>query len=193
MTIQYVMLGFLSWRPFSGYELKKLIADSPFFHWSGNNNQIYTTLVQLHREGLVSYEIEHQEKNPSRKIYSITPEGLDRLKTWLLSNPDPPQFRNPFLTQLAWADLLDNTGLESLLEQYEQEVRLQWLMGKEQTKRGIFSPARSPRQMLLWGMMNENRLAFYKSELDWIRKLRAKLQETKRLSLTIQKRKGEKI
>ncbi|RPI32756.1 MAG: DUF4180 domain-containing protein, partial [Chloroflexota bacterium] len=41
MDIKFAILGYLSWRPFSGYDLKKLFADSAAFYWSGNNNQIY--------------------------------------------------------------------------------------------------------------------------------------------------------
>ena len=40
MTIKYAMLGFLSWRPLAGYDIKKLMVDSPVLYWSGNNNQI---------------------------------------------------------------------------------------------------------------------------------------------------------
>ena len=40
MAIRYAILGLLSWRPFTGYDLKKMIGDSVFLYWSGNNNQI---------------------------------------------------------------------------------------------------------------------------------------------------------
>ena len=41
MTIKYAILGLLSWKPFSGYDLKKIFVDSASLYWSGNNNQIY--------------------------------------------------------------------------------------------------------------------------------------------------------
>ena len=44
MTLEYAILGLLSWKPFSGYDLKKIFSDSPIYYWSGNNNQIYRTL-----------------------------------------------------------------------------------------------------------------------------------------------------
>jgi DNA-binding PadR family transcriptional regulator len=50
MDIRYAILGFLSWQECTGYDLKKLVTSSPAFHWSGNNNQIYTTLVNMHKE-----------------------------------------------------------------------------------------------------------------------------------------------
>ncbi|MFZ3110044.1 MAG: hypothetical protein WA234_05080 [Rectinemataceae bacterium] len=45
MSIRYAILGFLSWKPFAGYDLKKLLSNSLSFHWSGNNNQVYGTLL----------------------------------------------------------------------------------------------------------------------------------------------------
>ena len=46
MAIEYAILGLLSWRPFSGYELRKFFSESVALYWSGNNNQVYPTLVR---------------------------------------------------------------------------------------------------------------------------------------------------
>ena len=104
MSIKYAILGLLSWRPMSGYDLKKIIAESMSFYWSGNNNQIYKTLVQLHTEGLVDIEVQQQENYPARKEYKISERGAAELRTWVLSAPELTQFRNTFLIQLAWGD-----------------------------------------------------------------------------------------
>jgi DNA-binding PadR family transcriptional regulator len=54
MSIEYAILGILSWRPLSGYDLKKMIEGSAALYLSGNNNEIYRTLVSLHDQGLVT-------------------------------------------------------------------------------------------------------------------------------------------
>ena len=84
MSIRHAVLGFVSWRPFTGYELKKLFSDSRLFHWSGNSNQIYRTLVQLHRDGLVDLEVQQQDSLPPRKQYSITGAGSAELRRKIL-------------------------------------------------------------------------------------------------------------
>ena len=43
-----------------------MFVDLMFIYWSGNTNQIYRTLVQLHKEDLVAAEVQHQESGPSR-------------------------------------------------------------------------------------------------------------------------------
>jgi DNA-binding PadR family transcriptional regulator len=172
MTIQYAILGLLSWRPLTGYDIKKMFSDSTTLYWSGNNNQIYRTLVQLHKSGLVSREIQEQENLPDRKIYSITDEGNKVLRDWVLSDPQPPQLRHPFLIQLAWADQLTNTEMEDLLNRYQKELEVQLLMVKEQAERKTPAPDRSKRENILWSMISENWIRFYSNELEWLTDLR---------------------
>src|SRR5512137_1002919 len=113
MSIEHAILGLLSWRPLTGYDIKQMFEGSAALYWSGNNNQIYTTLVKLHARGLVSQEVELRADSPSRKIYQITASGRAELKGWLLSAPEPPQLKNTFLLQLAWADQLSPAELET--------------------------------------------------------------------------------
>lgn len=175
MAIRYAILGFLSWEPMTGYDLKKRFAESEILHWSGNSNQIYTALVELHREHLVTREVHDRESGPSRKVYAITDQGRSALRQWVLSSPGLPQLRNPFLVQLAWADLLDAGELDALLEKYEEELHVRLLMLREQNQRTRPAPARTPRETYLWDMIMENRLSFYAHELDWVRQLRRAL------------------
>ena len=190
MSIEYAILGLLSSRPLTGYDIKKMFEGSSVLYWSGNNNQIYTTLVKLHEKELISREIELQENRPPRKIYSITAKGQAELKNWLFSEPEPPQLKNSFLVQLAWADQLSPEALDALLEKYETEMQMQLSMLQVQVQRGNISSAgtprdayvnaalaRTPREALLWEMIQENWISFYQNELSWVRKLRKKLQD----------------
>jgi len=188
MPIEYAILGLLSWRPLTGYDIKKMFAGSTTLHWSGNNNQIYTTLVNLHKADLVTRQVELQEDSPARKIYSITAKGRTELKKWLLTEPEPPQLKNTFLIQLAWADQLSPEELDTLLEKYEAEMQIQISMLQTQEQQKNISPsgtyrdtyinaaiARTPREAILWSMIQENWASFYKSELKWVHKLRKQL------------------
>ncbi len=176
MTIKYAILGLLSWKPFTGYELKKVIAESAAMYWSGNNNQIYRTLVQLLEEELVTNQVQYQENSPMKKVYSITENGLMELKKWVGSAPELPEFKNVFLIQLAWADLLSFEELNALLLKYEEEVRLQLLMQQEKARRGNNVPKRTPREAFLGEMVTANIIDSYEKELNWVIKLRQDLE-----------------
>lgn len=177
MSIKYAILGILSCKPLTGYDLKKIIQDSSFMHWSGNNNQIYKALVELLDEGFVTSEVHHQESSPPKKIYTITREGLDAMKEWVLSSPEPPEFKRTFLVQLAWADLLTADELNALLAKYEYEIKMQIALQQEIRRRGAFSPGRTPRETFIWDMIYENIVSSYENELVWLKRLRGEFQK----------------
>lgn len=179
MSIQHAILGLLSWKPATGYELKKIFEQSPTMYWSGNNNQIYKSLVKLLDEGLVTNEVQHQTGSPSKKIYSITEEGRACLKEWVVSESEVPELRNTFLIQLAWADQLSDEELDELLEQYESKIGTQLLYQQEKRRRGASAPGRSERETFLWEQISENALLFYRNELVWVQQIRKQLGERK--------------
>jgi len=182
MSIKHAVLGLLSWQPLSGYDLKKRISSSTAFYWSGNNNQIYKTLIQLQEEGLVTFEEHFQEKGPAKKVYSVTPQGQEELRKWALSTPQVPEVRNTFLIQLAWANELSGEELNSLIDQYDEEVSMHLLMHEEQTRRGSDAPHRTAREAYMWQMISENTTTFLKNELNWARKLRHELKDRPELN-----------
>lgn len=180
MSIQYAILGFLSWEPLTGYDLKKRFAESDVLYWSGNNNQIYRALVELHQDGLVTQTIHDQPSGPSRKVYTITDLGLAELRAWLMTVPEPPKLRSPFLVQLTWADQLGAGELDDLLAAYEEEVRIKLLMLREQAQRESVVPDRTPRGAFLWRAIAAHVDEFYERELDWVRGLRADVSQMER-------------
>lgn len=172
MSIRYALLGFLSWKPFAGYDLKKLLSNSLSFHWSGNNNQVYGTLIQLHKEGAVSIEVRQQEKLPARKVYTITERGQEELNAWLRSPTELPLARDDFATRLAWAFSLPDPQLLAILDNYAASVEAHLLLYHERRRRGEPAPARDSREVALWESIQEHAIGFYESELRWLRDLR---------------------
>lgn len=180
MDLRTVILGLLKWNPSSGYDLKRIISDSDVFYWSGNNNQIYKSLTELRKEGLVTHEVELQESLPAKKIYTITELGIEALKRNLLSPPEVPELRNNFLIQLAWAEGLSDEHLLGLLSQYEAEIIDRLRMAQYQADHPGRRPDRSRRESYLWKCIAENFIGAYQAELDWIRKTTQGLLEEER-------------
>jgi PadR family transcriptional regulator AphA len=178
MSIQFAILGMLSWKPATGYELKKVFEESSFMHWSGNNNQIYKPLLGLLEQGHAVCETVHQEGAPTKKVYSITEEGKKVLKEWVRSTPEPMDIRKTFLIQLAWADQLDGVEIDTLLQGYEEEILGQIVMHKEKVRRGMAGPNRTPREARIWEAIHGNILATWQQELSWVHELRWVLKET---------------
>lgn len=177
MDIQFAILGLLSGQSLSGYDLKKIIADSDIFYWSGNNNQIYNSLVALHKGGLVTQEVVPQENLPNKKVYSITEAGREMLRTWLLSPPELPEFRNHFLIHLALSEPLGSDELDDLLAKYEEEVDVQHRMRQVLVTQPAAVPLLSDRERYIWRKILENAAAMYRNELEWVRQVRKDLRD----------------
>ena len=55
MSLEYAILGFLNYQPFSGYDLKKLFDTSVRHFWPADQSQIYRTLARLTEQGLAAF------------------------------------------------------------------------------------------------------------------------------------------
>jgi PadR family transcriptional regulator, regulatory protein AphA len=179
MNLRSTILGLLSWKPSSGYDLKRIISDSDIFYWSGNNNQIYKSLLELQHDGLVTCQVQVQEHLPAKKIYSITGKGLSELYQSLLAAPELPELHKGFIIQLAWAEILSDEEVLVLLEKYEDEVTNRLRMYQAQAARPGGRPGRSEREKYLWKRIAENLIDSFQAELDWVRRTRREFREKK--------------
>jgi len=177
MSIKHVILGYLSWQPLTGYDLKKIIAASETLPWSANNNQIYRALVQLHEDGWVSKMVENQEGAPDRHVYRATDAGRKALRDWVQTPPGPPQSKKAFLHQLMWGDCLEGEQVDSLLAAYLEEVNNKVFLLRVQADRKPDTPDRTPREAFLWKSICQNWIGQYEAEAHWIRETRRALQE----------------
>lgn len=173
MSIEYAILGILSCKSMTGYDLKKIIQDSAFMHWSGNNNQIYKSLTGLLDKGLVTNVVRHQESSPTKKIYTITGEGLTALREWVLSPTEAGEIKKPFLVQLAWSGQLNTRELNMLLDGYENQVKMQLLMEQKKIQDTSFLSDKTVLETTIWSYINDNIRRTYENELGWIQDLRS--------------------
>jgi len=99
---RYAILGALTVKPMSGYDLKRFFDQGVSFFWAESYGQIYPILKQLKLEGLVAEATARPEEpserarasapHPRRLPYCITDAGRAALTQWL-SAPAEPQAR----------------------------------------------------------------------------------------------------
>ena len=172
MSLNHAILGLLSREPMSGYEIKKIFQGTPFFHWSGNNNQIYKAFSELLDEGFVAREVLHQEGAPSKHIYTITDAGREEFRRWMVDATEEPFFKKQILIKLALADRLKRAELESMLDQYAETVRVQALTAERELDNGVFAAQAADGRNRFFDLIRENVLSGYALELEWIRKVK---------------------
>lgn len=175
MQVNYAILGLLSSKPMSGYDIKKIMSSSQFMHWSGNNNQIYKALNELLYEGYATSEVVHDDKLPTKKIYTITKSGLAELKRQTMKLPEVPYIKKTFLTQLAWSSQLSKVELLSLIDSYKGEVQGAFFTGLKKGEEKITEPPNTDREKIVCEAIYENVMGEYEFEMDWISRTREKI------------------
>ena len=118
MTVSYALLGLLEGSDRHGYDLKQ-----SYDRWFGaakpiRFGQVYRTLAQLTRDGMVEVVGVEAGAGPERKRYSITPEGVTDLDAWLGEPEDPqPQLQTILFTKVVLALLSGRPAAEFLDQQ----------------------------------------------------------------------------
>jgi PadR family transcriptional regulator AphA len=109
----YVILGMLSWRPMSGYDIKATVDTSTRFFWTASYGQIYPELRRLAEAGLVEREPGDQEAR-GRTGYRPTAEGRRALRSWLREEPESFEMRDEGLLKLFFAAAAPETAAATL-------------------------------------------------------------------------------
>ncbi len=123
MSLKHVLLGFLSYGPMTGYELKKFFDASVAHFWNAELSQIYPTLKQLQSEDLVEMEVDVQADRPNRKVYSITDDGGREFMEWLAQPAEMDQARDPLLIKVFFGVNLPKQELIGVLRHRADELR----------------------------------------------------------------------
>ena len=118
---KYAIMGMLGIRPMSGYDMKKLIAQSISYFWNESFGQIYPTLKKLVEEGLATRQTEKRLSKLDRYVYTLTDAGRTELRNWLKEPPEPESARNEFLLKLFFASQVAVGDNIALIEGYRRE------------------------------------------------------------------------
>lgn len=125
-TNAYALLGLLSLKPMTGYDMKKWVEAALSHFWKTSYGQIYPTLSKFVEDGLATVEKLETEKGPSSKLYSITEKGLDALKVWLSIEVEDFNNKDEKLLKFFFSDLLPiEEVIESAIRslEYNQKIR----------------------------------------------------------------------
>lgn len=76
------MLAILTAEPMTGYDLVRYFDGSVAFVWSAPHSQIYPELRRMEAEGLIEATEVPRGQKATKRIYAITPEGVDELRRW---------------------------------------------------------------------------------------------------------------
>lgn len=116
---RYAVLGALTIKPMSGYDLRGFFEQSVSFFWTESYGQIYPILKQLQAEGMATTaEAREGSTHPRRTVYAITPRGRDALAAWLREPAEHQVGRTEILLKLFFAGQGDPADARRLIAEF---------------------------------------------------------------------------
>lgn len=158
MSLQYAVLGILTYSPMSGYDLGKIFNKSVNYTWTASLSQIYRELAALEKKEYVSSNIQQQDDRPDKKMYCITEEGRLAFLGWL--NDFPETFSSPkrdeFTLRIFFASKVDD---DELIKQFERFIaeRRNFNAAMEEGEKNFMEMARSFKQGAAAAMQEHKR------------------------------------
>jgi len=169
MSLKHALLGVLTCKPMTGYEVKQFFDSTVQHFWNAELSQIYPTLKSLEESGWVTKEVQPQDGRPDRKVYAITDAGREEFARWVRAPQPPADLRDPFLikvffgTEVPVEDLL--VILRRQKEEHQKVIAFSETVLREKIQHGIRE--RSPRHGLFWTLTLEMANAYRRAYIDW--------------------------
>lgn len=167
MSLQHILLGFLSEAPSSGYDLNKRLQSELWHIWSSEQSQVYRSLYKLHDLGQVEFEVVVQDNVPNKKVYRITEDGSQALQDWLQALPDDDEPNEGWLTQLFFGSLMDNDQILQLVDARIAH-RQQRLESLQQKQADLSTNENSSRLATMQALSVAHQIARIEAEIDWL-------------------------
>lgn len=82
-TLSLAILGLISQRPLSGYDIRRVFQTTPMGHFSSSPGAIYPALNRIEATGWIRPAAGGGGTGRQRTVYEVTPQGLEALRRHL--------------------------------------------------------------------------------------------------------------
>ena len=171
---EFAILGMLTQRPMSGYDLKLQFEERIAHFWSESIGQIYPALARLSEAGLISGKEKTRPNRPRRTEYRITAKGRTRLEAWLHEPVGKEQVRNELLLKMFFgpaSDLETSLGHLGAFEAIQKSMQNQF----EHYSERIDDEEASDLQKTYWRLTLLSGQMVNEARLNWCRKAKEML------------------
>ncbi len=176
-STRFALLGLLTLKPMTGYEMRKFIDSSISFFWRESYGNIYPILKQLSRDGMVEVREKRQSGRPDRKIYRLTRRGRDEFRNWQRQSTEEEHFKSELLLKLFFGCQLSPQERQVMLGNFaEQQSRL--LDTYDRTRREIKADAGDDPSHVFWLMTLRRGEMVARARLAWAKECLKKLKRS---------------
>lgn len=170
MSLKHALLGFLSYRDMTGYQLKKYFDQSVGSFWNASLSQIYPTLNKMCEDKLVTVKEVESTTAMNKKVYYITDKGREELVKWLIEPMEVEPMRSEFLVKLYFGA---NISMEEVIVQLERLIELS-KQRLEESNKGLKHIEEEhnlkgdmKREALFWKLTANYGVKYRKSFIEW--------------------------
>ncbi len=121
-TSEFALLGLLTQKPASGYDLRRKTELLMGHFWSESYASIYPMLKRLLQRGLVDRRQVEQTDKPDKWVYTITDAGIIVFRSWLAEEIHPMPPRNILLMKVFFGALSTNEDIADHIEAFRREL-----------------------------------------------------------------------
>ena len=175
MSVRNAILGLLAQKSRHGYELHSAfstVMDSAT--WDVKPAQIYTTLERLQESGLVQTKSDLGEgREPDRRIYAITRDGHEALKSWFNESVPTEHQRDEFYVKLMIGLISGEADPTRIIQ--TQRSRLFQEMHDATTQRDKYDPRLEMAKILL----SDKAIMHLEADLRWLDMIEMRLETIK--------------
>jgi DNA-binding PadR family transcriptional regulator len=115
--LEFIILGFLMEREFTGYDIKQKISISTINFYEASFGSIYPALKRLEKDGLIDVR-EKIEAGRLKKYYRIREAGRERFQAWLEEPMVVHPSRHEHLVKLFFFGLLPRERARELIAEF---------------------------------------------------------------------------
>ena len=119
MSLRHLILAVLLREPSSGYQVAQEFDLVAGFFWKATHQQVYRELAGLAKTGFVAFRTVEQTGKPDKKVYSITPAGIDEFNAWFATPTSPPRTHDPLMIKF----FAGNERIDELARQLNLSIK----------------------------------------------------------------------
>lgn len=119
--IKFIILGFLTYKSLTGYDIKQIMIQSTSNFVNASFGSIYPALNKLEKDGLIS-STKVIEDGKYKKIYTINEAGEDIFIQWLEEPIDFMRSYEDVLAKIFFYEKLPKAKASKLIEQLIEDI-----------------------------------------------------------------------
>jgi DNA-binding PadR family transcriptional regulator len=171
MSTKFALLGLLSIKKMSAYELAKFAKESIGYFWNESYSNVHRTLKVLADEKLIRKMPKRGSRN--KIIFEITHEGKEALSQWLSNHEHTTIYRDELMLKVFVSKKEDYPAiLEDLKNVLDESIALQ------QVYAGIKQSIADKPDNLSYDLTIDYGMMYNEFTIEWLKKAIQRIEET---------------